>query len=353
MSLLAPLVLAAVLALAPQGKDGTGAPPATPPTPPTPPTPGAPAAPAGTGEYRAELSSGGATLVYRVVPTQLTVAQRVQVQLTVEAPAGWSVSWPAVGEKLGRATVVDTADNREGLKQTRTITLEPYLPGDDTIPALSVSVSPRDPQAGAAPVTLTTMPVPLAIRALIGEGDTQNPFEAELRDARSPEEAGWLWKYWNALRPRTRARIRNGALFGGVFVVAGVVALIVRRKPEPVDDHAGTALARLDALAAGPAASSHAARDAALDQIGAAARDFLQARGVASAVGASTPELASRLPASNPGTPRIVELLSGVDSARFDPRNQTQAPGPLAAQLAAVLRSTFAPAVQAVGGAGA
>lgn len=296
-------------------------------------------------EHRAELSSAGAALVYRVAPTDLTVAQRVRVELSVTAPAGWSVSWPAVGEKLGRATVVDTTDTRDGAAQTRTYTLEPFLPGEDTIPPLSVSVSPRDPQAGAAPVTLTTEPVTLSIRALLAESDADAPVEPQLRDVRDDAGAsegmpGWMIGALAALVP--------GAL-GIAYVLA------TRRRAAPADP-ASAALARIDAIAAGPAPGSSPQRNAALDDLASAARAFLQSRGVSDAVGAATPDLATRLsshPVFNAAPARLTELLSAIDAARFDPRSQGVAPPTLAAELGAVLRPALAPPPQPPAGGAA
>jgi hypothetical protein len=292
------------------------------------------------GEYRADRSARDVSLGYSVSPTDLTVAQRIVVTLRVTAPAGWSIAWPAVGEKLGRATVVSTTDARDGLTHTRTITLEPYLPGDDTIPSLSVSVSPRDPQAAASPVTLSTEPVKLTIRALLPDDPAQSLELPQLRGEREPAGS----------KPVPVAAIIGGAV---ALLGAGVAGAVIatRRKPVAVD-HAALALAAIDAVAAAPAPTSGAARNAALDELGAAARRFLQARGVAGAVGAATPDLApmlARVPHVAAVADRLTALLTAIDAARFDPRRASEAPGPLAAQLAAVLRTLVPAPADAVG----
>jgi hypothetical protein len=332
MTPLAPLILALTLAQQPPAQQ----PPAPRPAPasPAPPREDGTHAGAGGGDYRAELSNAGVTLVYHVTPTDLTVAQRIRFELAVTAPPGWSVTWPAVSDKLGRATVVDTSDGRDGLKQTRTYTLEPYLPGDDTLPALSVSASPRDPQAGADPVTLTTEPVPLTIRALLPDSDPTDPskLDPRLRDPRDlaapPRMTPWL--------------IGAGAAAATALIALGFV--LASRKRTPPADPAAAALARIEAIAAAAPASTPQ-RDAALDALALAAREYLQARSVPDALGAATPELVariSRVPAIAPVAPQLTALLARVDAARFDPRHQALAPGALAAELASLLRSTIA-----------
>lgn len=330
--LLAPLLAGGILLAQPSRS-------ATPPTPAQAPAVDAATVPPASGEYRAELSNSDATLTYLVSPTDLVVAQRIRLELTVTAPAGWSVSWPAVGERLGRATVVDTSDRRDGLKQTRIIVLEPYLPGADTIPPLSVSASPRDPQSGAAPVTLTTEPVPLNIHALLADPKAEEMLDAELRPAHGADDAASGW---------TPGRIGVAAALGVVSVAAaiGVIAALKRRRA-PVDP-AFAALARIEAVAGAPAPTSAPHRNRALDELSHAVREFLQARGVENAVGAATPDLApriARVPALAPLAGRVGELLGSIDSARFDPRRQGALPGAIASELAGVLRPALTPPV--------
>ncbi len=288
------------------------------------------------GEYRSELSTGGVSLLYRVIPTDLTVAQRIRVELTVTVPPGWSVSWPAVGEKLGRAAVVETADARDANKHTRTFTLEPYLPGDDTVPALSVSASPRDPQTTAEPVTLTTESVPLTIKALLAETDADKPVDAQFRDARDDSGSKSGTPAWLI-----------GAVGVSAMLATGIVLASRRRVALP--DLSRAALAKVDALAAAKPPATAADRNAALDQTAHAAREFLQARAVRNAIGTATTDLGARItsvPSLAPAAARITELLATIDSARFDPRHEGVAPGTIAAELAAVLRSTLAPVGQ-------
>ncbi len=107
--------------------------------------------------------------------SQMTVADRLTLKLTIASTDGVSVSWtpsppePPTG-KLGDFTVAASADRSLPAPvgrsvNERTLVLEPFLDGAKTIPAITLDV--RSADAGTPTRTITTQPIEVTVAPVI------------------------------------------------------------------------------------------------------------------------------------------------------------------------------------------
>lgn len=161
------------------------------------------------------VERGPVRLSVEVTPARPRVGDRVRVELTVAAPEGWAVRFPAPAE-LGEdpAREEQTPDPRpgpSGLLWRKTYLLEPLLSGPREIPALAVRCTPVAP-AGTQPAAeseLVTRPLRLEVDSALTEGDRPDrprDITGTLLPPRPPWPA-WAW-----------------ALLAGGLVAAGLAA---------------------------------------------------------------------------------------------------------------------------------
>jgi hypothetical protein len=117
---------------------------------------GAPAAP----PVSEELASGELRVQLTLSSPQLSIADQLQLTLTATAPEDFEIDFPefsgsALGDfTLTAATEAPKALDGAQLSQGRTLTLAPFLPGEYSIPAMTVSAQDKQHPDQKATVTI-------------------------------------------------------------------------------------------------------------------------------------------------------------------------------------------------------
>jgi hypothetical protein len=92
------------------------------------------------------------TAVFKLDNQKPNIAERIRLTLEVTAPEEYDATMPSVGEKLGQFRVVDCRSTPPVLvggsqiRQIRTYILEPFLPGEYSMPPMKVAFRPRGGQ---------------------------------------------------------------------------------------------------------------------------------------------------------------------------------------------------------------
>ncbi len=117
---------------------------------------GAPAAP----PVSEELASGELRVQLTLSSPQLSIADQLQLTLIATAPEDFEISFPEfTGSALGDFTLTATTEAPKALvgaqlSQGRTLTLAPFLPGEYSIPAMTVSAQDKQHPDQKATVTI-------------------------------------------------------------------------------------------------------------------------------------------------------------------------------------------------------
>ncbi|MDX9979052.1 MAG: hypothetical protein RBU25_03295 [Lentisphaeria bacterium] len=107
---------------------------------------GAPDQPTAENGFSQQVEGRTATLHLSTDRRSLSTARNLRLQLEVVTPESGEVEWPPIEEKLGPFTVAGTENLPPALadggrvRHGRSYLLEPFLPGDYTIPPLTVQV---------------------------------------------------------------------------------------------------------------------------------------------------------------------------------------------------------------------
>ena len=249
--------------------------------------------------------------------TSLNAAESVHATLRVMAPPTVSVELPATEEKLGGFSVASTSDApdvvvpADGETRTcmiRTYTLDPFLPGDYTLPALEIQWRRTDSgEAGVA----RTAPVMVRVVSLLPDSA-----QAPDADIKSLDPGSIRGAYVPPAR-RNWSFVAIAALCGaGLAVLTGVGARALRRRRAPKDPLEGL-IDRVRTLRSASGACTPETCHQLADAIRAALGDRLgeAARSIA------TPELASRLPRtaffSAADAEGVGRLCAALDASRF------------------------------------
>lgn len=130
-----------------------------------------------TGGHLAGVSHfGSCDVSTHVDRTSAQIAERIKLTLEVRSPAGVQVSFPAKPDRLGEFQVVavhdilDIPSDSGGRLSTRVYELECLISGEQTIPAVSLSLLDSN-EGDVQPKTIQSQPVAIAIRSLL-EGQT-------------------------------------------------------------------------------------------------------------------------------------------------------------------------------------
>ena len=172
------------------------------------------------------MDRGPATLFLDIDRKEITVAERLNLKITMVVDEAYEVNLPGFGEKLEQFGIVDyrttqpelTEDNRKEV--SRSYVLEPFLSGEYIIPSMEVSFwNKQEEEAGAHQIE--TPEATVTVRSLLPE-DLE---EIKLNEIKPPVSfprsyALWIW------------------LGIGLAVVAAIVVVVItiqrRRKGEEV-----------------------------------------------------------------------------------------------------------------------
>ncbi|MBA2112954.1 hypothetical protein [Bremerella alba] len=159
-----------------------------------------------------------------VSQSSLQVAEPFWLDLTVEAPIGAKVDFPAPGEMLGGFNVLDkqdlfdipSRDTDDKRTWTRRLRLESLVTGDLEIPSLEIQLSEKN-----ASHVIRSEPIPIRIASVLeGHGDpTQIRDIQSVVDVAVPQAPSHAWVWWSI-----------GSM-SGLSVVVAAVALVARRRP--------------------------------------------------------------------------------------------------------------------------
>jgi hypothetical protein len=136
--------------------------------------------------------SDGVVLTLKVDRDQISIADSVEVVLEALVPEGTDLQFPAREPKLGEFTQTGVktevpqllADNKVLVRHS--IALEPFLPGDYEIPALTVKVGEEG--------EIATDPVPVAVLSVLPEGAGEDVDIKEIAPPVSlPGISPWIW----------------------------------------------------------------------------------------------------------------------------------------------------------------
>jgi hypothetical protein len=119
-----------------------------------------------------ELYGGGTPVEFRVMVSsrQISTADELSLVLQTRAAEDWSVSFPDIPDTLGGFTVTGRGteerrlDRDRTLASTRTYTLEPFLPGEYTIPRLEAAFGER---GGAYPFSLVSEEITVQVVSVL------------------------------------------------------------------------------------------------------------------------------------------------------------------------------------------
>lgn len=245
----------------------------------------------------------------------LNPAQSLIATLTVRAASGVRVSLPPVEAKLGGFSVVSAVDeplrtvsanSREEQVFERRYRLEPFLPGDYTLPPLEIRWQKSASESGVA----RTAEVKVSVESLLPReaGKDGKPLDpGTIRDAYTPPAERKVGAIWIGI-----------AIGISVASVAGAGLWALGRKRHAADEVAGL-LERVQAMR--QVAGADAANPDALHELAAALRGALANRVEPSATTAETDVLVSRLGKSaawgDSDAGRVGEVLCALDAARF------------------------------------
>lgn len=186
-----------------------------------------------------ELRSGQLSVQLILSSSQISIADHLQLTLTATAPEDLEISFPEFTGSVGDFTLAGTASAPKELvgaqiRQSRTLTLSPYLPGQYAIPAMKVSAKDKRAEDRLAEVTIPARTI--AVTSFL-QSDEKDP---QIADIYPPVPQPLPTYYY---------------LLAGGAVVLGFALLyyfLRRRKmhqppPPPVPLHVG-ALAEIDQL---------------------------------------------------------------------------------------------------------
>lgn len=173
------------------------------------------------------IERGPATLTLDIDRKEITIAERLNLKITVKVDEDYEVKLPGFGEKLEQFGIVDyhttqpklTKDNRKEI--SRSYVLEPFLSGEYTIPSMAVSFWKKgEEETGAHKIQ--TPDVTVTVKSLLPE-DLE---EAKLNEIKPPVPFPRSYTLWIGLG------------LGSALVVAGIVVAVVlirrRRRVEGI-----------------------------------------------------------------------------------------------------------------------
>ena len=162
--------------------------------------------------YDRRFETGESSLRIRVDRTRITTAQRVTLNLELQAPEAAGAALPVIGDELGGLRVVRRHAAAPRLAAGAAVLaeeylLEPDLPGQAGIPALQVTAGGR--------VVLQSEPIAIEVSSLLPSGAKDAPLREIVGPWQLPRSGAWWWAAlamvlaviaWLLLRRRARRR---------------------------------------------------------------------------------------------------------------------------------------------------
>jgi hypothetical protein len=129
-----------------------------------------------------ELRSGQLSVQLILSSSQISIADHLQLTLTATAPENLEISFPEFTGSVGDFTLSGTASTPKELigaqiRQSRTLTLSGYLPGQYTIPEMKVSAKDKQAEDRQAEVTIPARTI--AVTSFL-QGDEKDPQIADI-----------------------------------------------------------------------------------------------------------------------------------------------------------------------------
>jgi len=189
--------------------------------------------------------AGPLTIRVEVDPERVTPVEQIDVTIVVEHEPGWIVDDPLdgvePGDELGSFDVAEiTRAGRErraegAIAITWHVVLDPYLPGEGTIPGFEYVARPA--RGDATPVTLATDPETVIVESLL-DGEDFEPGRRRGPLEPPPESTD-----------RTLLLVLAGAGLVGVLATVAALTLTRRRGPHRgLDDAFESLMGRLEAI---------------------------------------------------------------------------------------------------------
>lgn len=162
--------------------------------------------------------ASGTTLTTSIETTEISIAQRLWVVDHWAFPESYRVEFTPREWSQSDWSVVQVDEEpmqlRDGrLEVIRRVQLEPFLPGDYTIPGASLSITSDTDQP---PTTISTEPIHVTVLGVLTDDDkgTLNPIaEAQVPTNPDSDRSGMIW----------------GGVAFGVALIAGVIYLFLHR----------------------------------------------------------------------------------------------------------------------------
>lgn len=192
-----------------------------------------------------QLTADHARVTLTLDPAQPTSAQTLTLTISAELQPGYDLGAILLGSSLPEGwKVLDTTDAParinpdESRLVTRTIRIEPFLPGDFEIKPFEIALRTPTPQTSDAVEAITTQPIKLTVRSVLAPGESKEL--ADIKPAARPPYTLPTWAWF--------------AIGGGVVALGAlalVVAAMVRRARRlqivrlTADQHASQRLADL------------------------------------------------------------------------------------------------------------
>lgn len=132
-----------------------------------------------------ELRSGPLSVQLALSSLQISIAEHLQLTLTAAAPEDFAISFPEFTDSVGDFTLAGTTSTPKELigaqiRQSRTLTLSPYLPGEYSIPAIKVSAQDKQHPDRQTEVTIPARTIP--VTSLLDRDET----DPQLADIYAP-----------------------------------------------------------------------------------------------------------------------------------------------------------------------
>lgn len=268
------------------------------------------------GPIEREVRTGPVVLVLRVKQGEIRVAERFEVELEARTDRDHDLVLPAAPAQWGELRVVSVRDEtpRRGgdgsLVLLRRMKLEPFLDGEYTFPAISVTCTSLS-DAGGKASEVSTEPMTVRVVSNLSEEERGDASKLDVEAVRAilpvPEEAGRSW-WWVGV---------GGVAVGVLGVAAGV--WIARRRRGVASSVLEAALPRIRGIRG--AIEADMASRAQVDEMMALTRLCLVERCDPRAAGMTTEELRRvcvEWPALALGeSQRLVEAMAACDEARF------------------------------------